>query len=221
MPLRCNRWQYEQLTDFDNFNRPQKIGRIDVQPPPRSDISCSVLATVDHRRHVDIWIFADLGQLNNWRRVIFSDESRFIRADDHRTRVWRRTGQRSDPAFIVRHKFHKLLQSNDNGSCRKEPGDLSFPPSVFFTDEVPLSRQDVFKAFNSPVWAYDNPHGTRSSVAQHHFAVNVCAGIIDDHSLESSLLLPPLKRRKYLIFLETDFSERCSCAYLPRYVIST
>ncbi|GFV07775.1 HTH_Tnp_Tc3_2 domain-containing protein [Trichonephila clavipes] len=36
------------------------------------------------------------------RRVIFSDESRFsLSADDHRTRVWRRTGQRSDPAFIV------------------------------------------------------------------------------------------------------------------------
>ncbi|GFW59230.1 HTH_Tnp_Tc3_2 domain-containing protein [Trichonephila clavipes] len=50
------------------------------------------------------WIFADLGQrsVTDWRRVIFSDESRFsLSADDHRTRVWRRTGQRSDPAFIV------------------------------------------------------------------------------------------------------------------------
>ncbi|GFY31143.1 transposable element Tcb1 transposase [Trichonephila clavipes] len=38
----------------------------------------------------------------HWRRVIFSDESRFsLSADDHRTRVWRRSGQRSDPAFIV------------------------------------------------------------------------------------------------------------------------
>ncbi|GFX61641.1 HTH_Tnp_Tc3_2 domain-containing protein [Trichonephila clavipes] len=40
--------------------------------------------------------------VTDWRRVIFSDESRFsLSADDHRTRVWRRTGQRSDPAFIV------------------------------------------------------------------------------------------------------------------------
>ncbi|GFV07215.1 transposable element Tc1 transposase, partial [Trichonephila clavipes] len=40
--------------------------------------------------------------VTDWRRVIFSDESRFsLNADDHRTRVWRRTGQRSDPAFIV------------------------------------------------------------------------------------------------------------------------
>ncbi|GFV64198.1 HTH_Tnp_Tc3_2 domain-containing protein [Trichonephila clavipes] len=40
--------------------------------------------------------------VTDWRRVIFSDESRFsLSADDHRARVWRRTGQRSDPAFIV------------------------------------------------------------------------------------------------------------------------
>ncbi|GFW39214.1 protein anon-37Cs [Trichonephila clavipes] len=40
--------------------------------------------------------------VTDWRRVIFSDESRFsLSADDHRTRVWRRTVQRSDPAFIV------------------------------------------------------------------------------------------------------------------------
>ncbi|GFS76422.1 HTH_Tnp_Tc3_2 domain-containing protein [Trichonephila clavipes] len=32
----------------------------------------------------------------HWRRVIFSDESRFSLSDDYR-----RTGQRSDPAFIV------------------------------------------------------------------------------------------------------------------------
>ncbi|GFW56542.1 HTH_Tnp_Tc3_2 domain-containing protein [Trichonephila clavipes] len=50
------------------------------------------------------WIFADLGNLSvtDWRRVVFSDESRFsLSANDHRTRVWRRSGQRSDPAFIV------------------------------------------------------------------------------------------------------------------------
>ncbi|GFT86243.1 DDE_3 domain-containing protein [Trichonephila clavipes] len=46
--------------------------------------------------------FADLGHVTDWRRVVFSDESRFsLSADDHRTRVWRRSGQRSDPAFIV------------------------------------------------------------------------------------------------------------------------
>ncbi|GFX80473.1 HTH_Tnp_Tc3_2 domain-containing protein [Trichonephila clavipes] len=51
------------------------------------------------------WIFCRpraTWSVTDWRRVIFSDESRFsLSADDHRTRVWRRSGQRSDPAFIV------------------------------------------------------------------------------------------------------------------------
>ncbi|GFV60865.1 HTH_Tnp_Tc3_2 domain-containing protein [Trichonephila clavipes] len=39
---------------------------------------------------------------NRLETIIFSDESRFsLSDDDHHTRVWRRTGQRSDPAFIV------------------------------------------------------------------------------------------------------------------------
>ncbi|GFW56240.1 transposable element Tc1 transposase [Trichonephila clavipes] len=47
--------------------------------------------------------FCRFGQwsVTDWRRVIFSDESRFSLSADHRKRVWRRTGQRSDPAFIV------------------------------------------------------------------------------------------------------------------------
>ncbi|GFV74249.1 DDE_3 domain-containing protein [Trichonephila clavipes] len=130
MPLRRNRWQYEQLTDFVL----KQVGRIG-RHLGRSDISCSVLATVDHsvpsrrvrthpvpsrdkettdriglrshvRKHTDHiigsvdWIFADLGQLGVLETC--SDESRFsLSADDHRTRVWRRTGQRTDPAFIV------------------------------------------------------------------------------------------------------------------------
>ncbi|GFX42017.1 transposable element Tcb2 transposase [Trichonephila clavipes] len=89
MPLRRNRRQYEQLTDFDRgriiglreagwSNR--RIGR----HLGRSDMVVARCCVTD------------------WRRVIFSDESRFsLSADDHRTRVWRRTGQRSDPAFIV------------------------------------------------------------------------------------------------------------------------
>lgn len=42
------------------------------------------------------WSVTDL------RRVIFRDESRSsLSADDHHTRVWRRPGQRSDPAFVL------------------------------------------------------------------------------------------------------------------------
>ncbi|GFS65109.1 HTH_Tnp_Tc3_2 domain-containing protein [Trichonephila clavipes] len=97
MPLRRNRRQYEQLTDFDRgrimgireagwSNR--RIGR----QLGRTIWRCRL----DFCRPRAAWSVTD------WRRVIFSDESRFsLSADDHRTRVWRRTGQRSDPAFIV------------------------------------------------------------------------------------------------------------------------
>ncbi|GFW49907.1 transposable element Tcb2 transposase [Trichonephila clavipes] len=97
MPLRRNRRQYEQLTDFDrgriiglreagwsNRRIGRHLGRSDMA------VSTGFLPTSGH------WSVTD------WRRVIFSNESRFsLSADDHRTRVWRRTGQRSDPAFIV------------------------------------------------------------------------------------------------------------------------
>ncbi|GFU11108.1 hypothetical protein TNCV_2936411 [Trichonephila clavipes] len=35
-----------------------------------------------------------------------------LSADDHRTRVWRRTGQRSDPAFIV--ECHTAISQGDS-----------------------------------------------------------------------------------------------------------
>ncbi|GFV57777.1 transposable element Tcb2 transposase [Trichonephila clavipes] len=103
--IRRNRRQYEQLTDFDRNNRPQRSIRIDVSAAT-SVGSCSVLATVGicTVAEVSTGFLPTSGNLSvtDWRRVIFSDESRFsLSADDHRTRVWRRTGQRSDPAFIV------------------------------------------------------------------------------------------------------------------------
>ncbi|GFS79529.1 transposable element Tc1 transposase [Trichonephila clavipes] len=41
----------------------------------------------------------------NWGRIVFSEEFRFqLWPDDHRRRVWKRPGQRADPAFpIERH----------------------------------------------------------------------------------------------------------------------
>ncbi|GFT90991.1 transposable element Tc1 transposase [Trichonephila clavipes] len=150
MPLRRNRRQYEQLTDFDrgriiglrkagwsNRRIGRHLGRSDMvvarcwqqwitegrvyrrggHPVPSretiketTDRSClrsrrplRRLPLTPHHRQCRL-DFADLGtwSMTDWRRVIFSDESRFsLSADDHRTRVWRRTGQRSDPAFIV------------------------------------------------------------------------------------------------------------------------
>ncbi|GFV12916.1 HTH_Tnp_Tc3_2 domain-containing protein [Trichonephila clavipes] len=147
MPLRRNRRQYEQLTDFDrgriiglreagwsNRRIGRHLGRSDMvevarcwqqwdhrrHPVPsretirrrltevglRSRRPLRRLPLTPHHRQCRLdfcrpWA-TDSGSVTDWRRVIFSDESRFsLSADDHRTRVWRRTGQRSDPAFIV------------------------------------------------------------------------------------------------------------------------
>ncbi|GFT53549.1 transposable element Tcb2 transposase [Trichonephila clavipes] len=134
MPLRRNRRQYEQLTDFDrgriiglreagwsNRRIGRHLGRSDMvvarcwqqwitegrvyrrggsgrprNTNDREDRAIRRAVSTGFCRPRATWSVTD------WRRVIFSDESRFsLSADDHRTCVWRRTGQRSDPAFIV------------------------------------------------------------------------------------------------------------------------
>ncbi|GFW25154.1 transposable element Tcb1 transposase [Trichonephila clavipes] len=145
MPLRRNRRQYEQLTDFDrgriigglreagwsNRRIGRHLGRSDMvvvrcwqqwiterHPVPsretirrrltevglRSRRPLRRLPLTPHHRQcrLDFCQPRATWSVTDWRRVIFSDESRFsLSADYHRTRVWRRTGQRSDPAFIV------------------------------------------------------------------------------------------------------------------------
>ncbi|GFW36382.1 transposable element Tc1 transposase [Trichonephila clavipes] len=40
----------------------------------------------------------------NWGHIVFRDESHFhLCPDDHRRHVWRRPGQRADPAFTIAH----------------------------------------------------------------------------------------------------------------------
>ncbi|GFX72045.1 transposable element Tcb2 transposase [Trichonephila clavipes] len=169
MPLRRNRRQYEQLTDFDrgriiglreagwsNRRIGRHLGRSDMvvarcwqqwitecrvyrrggsgRPRNTNDredrairrsghFGTNNVASIDStpltsfqissaikRNHKETTDRMSTGfcrpratwSVTDWRRVIFSDESRFsLGADAHRTRVWRRTGQRSDPAFIV------------------------------------------------------------------------------------------------------------------------
>ncbi|GFY04160.1 transposable element Tc1 transposase [Trichonephila clavipes] len=102
---RC--WQ-QWITEGRVYRRGGAIKRNHKETTDRSWLeeptSAKTLPLTPHHRQCRL-DFADLGQLGSvtdWRRVIFSDESRFsLSADDHRIRVWRRTGQRSDPAFIV------------------------------------------------------------------------------------------------------------------------
>ncbi|GFU96950.1 HTH_Tnp_Tc3_2 domain-containing protein [Trichonephila clavipes] len=85
--------------------RDRAIRRVATSAPTTS--LASIQRHLPSSRHpvpVD-WIFADLGNLECDRLGDVSSSvmnPRFsLSDDDHRTRVWRRTGQRSDPAFIV------------------------------------------------------------------------------------------------------------------------
>ncbi|GFV03730.1 transposable element Tcb2 transposase [Trichonephila clavipes] len=117
MPLRRNRRQYEQLTDFDrgriiglreagwsNRRIGRHLGRSDMVVARCWQRWITEGRVYRRGRAVSTGFCRPRAtwSVTDWRRVIFSDESRFsLSADDHRARVWRRTGQRSDPAFIV------------------------------------------------------------------------------------------------------------------------
>ncbi|UYV73847.1 IKK1 [Cordylochernes scorpioides] len=58
--------------------------------------------TPPNRRQRLEWCRARSTWWTEWHRVVFSDESRFcLSSDSHRVRVWRRRGERSNPAAIV------------------------------------------------------------------------------------------------------------------------
>ncbi|UYV64296.1 hypothetical protein LAZ67_3000171 [Cordylochernes scorpioides] len=55
-----------------------------------------------NRRQRLEWCRARSTWMTEWHRVVFSDESRFcLSSDSRRVRVWRRRGERSNPAAIV------------------------------------------------------------------------------------------------------------------------
>ncbi|UYV62988.1 hypothetical protein LAZ67_2002752 [Cordylochernes scorpioides] len=58
--------------------------------------------TPPNRRQCLEWCRARSTWMTEWHRVVFSDESRFcLSSDSRRVRVWRRRGERSNPAAIV------------------------------------------------------------------------------------------------------------------------
>ncbi|GFV13045.1 hypothetical protein TNCV_3175801 [Trichonephila clavipes] len=84
----------EKTKNYNRKLRPEVICAIKRKPFRLNGLRSRRPLRRYHRPHiigsVD-WIFADLGatwSVTDWRRVIFSDESRFsLSADDHRTRV--------------------------------------------------------------------------------------------------------------------------------------
>ncbi|UYV82649.1 hypothetical protein LAZ67_22000377 [Cordylochernes scorpioides] len=58
--------------------------------------------TPPNRRQRLKWCRARSTWMTEWHRVVFSDKSRFcLSSDSRRVRVWRRRGERSNPAAIV------------------------------------------------------------------------------------------------------------------------
>ncbi|KFM63617.1 Transposable element Tcb1 transposase, partial [Stegodyphus mimosarum] len=58
--------------------------------------------TAQHRRQRLEWCRNGAMWMTEWRNVVFSDESRFcLSSDSRRIRVWRRRGDRSNPAVTV------------------------------------------------------------------------------------------------------------------------
>ena len=58
--------------------------------------------TPQHRRQRLEWCQTRATWMTEWRNVVFSDESRFcLSSDSRRIRVWRRRGDRSNPAVTV------------------------------------------------------------------------------------------------------------------------
>ncbi|GFU30266.1 cubilin [Trichonephila clavipes] len=189
MPLRRNRRQYEQLTDFDrgriiglreagwsNRRIGRHLGRSDMvvarcwqqwitegrvyrrgediqchQEKPirrrltevglRSRRPLRRLPLTPHHRQcrLDFCRPRATWSVTDWRRVLFSDESRFsLSADDHRTRVLRRTGQRSDPGFIV--EWHTAISQGQGcgGSVYAEEGHIYSPryPQAYTSADI-------------------------------------------------------------------------------------
>ncbi|GFV73864.1 HTH_38 domain-containing protein [Trichonephila clavipes] len=106
-PLRHHHVASIDSTPLTSFQTSSAIKRNHKETTDRSWLeeptSAKTLPLTPHHRQcrLDFCRPRATWSVTDWRRVIFSDESRFsLSADDHRTRL-RRTGQRSDPAFIV------------------------------------------------------------------------------------------------------------------------
>ncbi|UYV67942.1 hypothetical protein LAZ67_5002557 [Cordylochernes scorpioides] len=85
--------------------------------------------TPPNRRQRLEWCRARSTWMTEWHRVVFSDESRFcLSSDSRRVRVWRRRGERSNPAAIVeRPTVCDNVESWFGAQSRMIP-DASWPP---------------------------------------------------------------------------------------------
>ncbi|UYV71918.1 hypothetical protein LAZ67_9001142 [Cordylochernes scorpioides] len=84
------------ILDDNHFRRLVANGLHSCRPLRRLPL------TPPNRRQRLEWCRARSTWMTEWHRVVFSDESRFcLSSDSRRVRVWRRRGERSNPAAIV------------------------------------------------------------------------------------------------------------------------
>ncbi|UYV78558.1 uba52 [Cordylochernes scorpioides] len=75
--------------------------------------------TPPNRRQRLEWCRARSTWMTEWHRVVFSDESRFcLSSDSRRVRVWRRRGERSNPAAIVERPTVRQRENHGLGRNR-------------------------------------------------------------------------------------------------------
>ncbi|UYV65665.1 hypothetical protein LAZ67_3005028 [Cordylochernes scorpioides] len=101
--------------------------------------------TPPNRRQRLEWCRARSTWMTEWHRVVFSDESRFcLSSDSRRVRVWRRRGERSNPAAIVERPPSPLLRIQGTMTAQRYVDDVLRPVTLPYLQGVPnaLYQQD-------------------------------------------------------------------------------
>ncbi|UYV70835.1 hypothetical protein LAZ67_8000785 [Cordylochernes scorpioides] len=102
--------------------------------------------TPPNRRQRLEWCLARSTWMTEWHRVVFSDESRFcLSSDSRRVRVWRRRGEKSNPAAIVeRPTVSPLLRIPSTMTAQRYVDDVLRPVTLPYLQGVPnaLYQQD-------------------------------------------------------------------------------
>ncbi|UYV65232.1 hypothetical protein LAZ67_3003662 [Cordylochernes scorpioides] len=83
--------------------------------------------------------------MTEWHRVVFSDESRFcLSSDSRRVRVWRRRGERSNPAAIVERPTVRQRGIKGTMTAQRYVDDVLRPVTLPYLQGVPnaLYQQD-------------------------------------------------------------------------------
>ncbi|UYV84405.1 Transposase [Cordylochernes scorpioides] len=106
--------------------------------------------TPPNRRQRLEWCRARSTWMTEWHRVVFSDESRFcLSSDSRRVRVWRRRGERSNPAAIVERPT--VRQRHYDGPTNVD--DVLRPVTLPYLQGVPnaLYQQDNARPHNARI----------------------------------------------------------------------